>query len=110
MLIGLTNALVTFQVVINKVLNEYLDVFILVYLDDILIYTNGTKEEHIRYIKKVLKKLQEYKLLLKLEKCEFYVTKTDYLRYTISRNGVGMNPAKVQVVLDWLVPTKVKEV
>jgi hypothetical protein len=57
MLIGLTNALVTFQVVINKVLNKYLDVFILVYLNNILIYTNSTKEEYIRHIRKVLKKL-----------------------------------------------------
>jgi hypothetical protein len=84
MLIDLTNALVIFQVVINEVLNEYLDVFVLVYLDDILIYTNGTKEEYIRYIKKVLKKLQKHKLLLKPEKYKFHVTKTDYLRYTIS--------------------------
>jgi hypothetical protein len=107
---GLTNAPATFQAVVNEVLNEYLDVFVLVYLDDILVYTNGTKEEHIEHVRKVLKKLQEHKLLLKPEKCEFHVTETDYLGYTISRNGVGMNPAKVQAVLDWPVPTKVKEV
>ena len=61
---GLTNALATFQSVINKALHEYLGIFVTAYLDDVLVYTNGTLEEHVEHVKKVLRKLKEYKLYL----------------------------------------------
>ncbi|KAL6159042.1 hypothetical protein ACJBU6_03135 [Exserohilum turcicum] len=61
---GLTNAPATFQSVINKALHEYLGIFVTAYLDDVLVYTNGTLEEHVEHVKKVLRKLKEYKLYL----------------------------------------------
>ena len=61
---GLTNAPATFQSVINQALHEYLGVFVTAYLDNVLVYTNRTLEEHVEYVKKVLQKLKEYKLYL----------------------------------------------
>jgi hypothetical protein len=69
---GLTNALALFQRYINKVLQEYLHSFIITYLDDILIFL-GEKEEYVQHVSKVLKKLQEADIKLKLKKCEFHV-------------------------------------
>ena len=67
----LTNALASMQRLMNDALHEYLDIFVIVYLDDILVYSTS-KEEHIKHVRLVLDKLKEYSLLLKLEKCEFY--------------------------------------
>jgi hypothetical protein len=60
----LTNAPTTFQSIINKALHEYLDIFVTTYLDNILVYSRRTKEEHIKHVKKVLRKLKEYKMYL----------------------------------------------
>ena len=61
---GLTNALATFQSVINSALHEYLGIFATAYLDDVLVYSRGSLEEHVEHVKKVLRKLKEYKLYL----------------------------------------------
>jgi hypothetical protein len=71
----------------NNMLHEYLNVFIVVYLNDILIYLK-LKEEHIKYVKLVLKKLKKNNLLLKLEKCNFYKKEVKFLRHLIRVNGV----------------------
>jgi len=107
---GLTNAPATFQSVINKALHEYLDVFCTAYIDDVLIYTNGTEQEHTEHVKKVLRKLKQNRLLLHPDKCEFHVTKTDYLGFVISRDGVSMDPKKIEAVQDWKIPKTVKDV
>ncbi|EMD62891.1 hypothetical protein COCSADRAFT_92428, partial [Bipolaris sorokiniana ND90Pr] len=72
---------------INDVLRLYLDIFIITYLDDILIYLEN-KKDHILYIKIVFKKLDKYSLRLKLKKCKFYKNKVDFLGYTIEVNRV----------------------
>lgn len=107
---GLTNAPATFQAVINQALHEYLDVFVTAYLDDVLVYSSGTLEEHKEHVKKVLAKLQEYNLLIQPDKSEFHVTRTEYLGFIISREGVEMDPKKTEAVRDWPTPTSVKEV
>jgi hypothetical protein len=91
---GLTNASATPQGFINDVLREYLDVFVVCYLDDILIYTKDGKnhEEHVR---KVLQKMQEANLFLNPEKCEFSVTSTTFLDFIVGKEGLSMDPAKV---------------
>src|SRR5437868_107499 len=76
---GLTNAPATFQSLINATLQEYLDVFVVAYLDDVLIYLAGTLEEHIQDVKKVMKKLQQKDLQLKIEKCEFHQKEVSFL-------------------------------
>jgi hypothetical protein len=107
---GLTNAPATFQALVNKALHEYLDVFCTAYLDDILVYGKGTLEEHIKDNKKVLRKLQEYKLLLNPDKCEFHVKETEYLGFIISEKGIAMDPKKVEAVREWPTPKTVKDV
>ncbi|KAL6161592.1 hypothetical protein ACJBU6_00699 [Exserohilum turcicum] len=107
---GLTNAPATFQSVINKALHEYLGIFVTAYLDDVLVYTNGTLEEHVEHVKKVLRKLKEYKLYLQASKCEFYTKETEYLGFIISIEGVKMNLKKIQTVQEWPTPKIVKDV
>jgi len=106
---GLKNAPATFQHFINDVLSEYLDDFVISYIDDILIYSNTIEEHHI-HVRKVLKKLLENNLYVKLEKCEFDKSETTFLGYVLSRDGLKMDKEKVKAILDWPIPTNVKEV
>ena len=105
---GLTNAPATMQALVNDVLREYLDVFCVAYLDDILIYSK-TLEEHIEQVRKVLRALQQKSLLVKLEKCEFHKQSVRFLGYILTINGIKMDPKKVEAVLNWPTPTSVKE-
>lgn len=106
---GLTNAPATFQAFINNVLRQHLDVFVTVYLDDILVYSK-TKEEHVKHVRLVLKALQQARLRLKPKKCEFHVQEVQFLGYIITRNGLKMDQSKVTAVTSWPTPTSVKEV
>jgi len=106
---GLTNAPATFQRMINHVLREHLDDFVVAYLDDILIYSDML-EEHVQHVHKVLKLLQDADLLVEPAKSVFHVQKVEYLGHIISYNEVRMDPKKVQAVKDWPEPTNVKEV
>ncbi len=106
---GLTNAPASCQRMINDQLHEYLDVFVVAYLDDILIYSK-TENEHIQHVKKVLAKLRTAKLLLKPEKCEFHQEETHFLGFIVGKHGIRMDPAKVEAVLTWPEPTTVTEV
>ena len=106
---GLTNAPATFQEMINDVLREYLDVFVIAYLDDILIFSKNP-EEHKEHVKKVLQKLQDANLLVEPEKSFFHVQKVDYLGYTIEPGLVRMQKDKVQAIKEWPTPTSVKDV
>lgn len=94
----LCNALVTFQAFINNVLREYLDVFCIAYLDDILVYSN-TKEEHIHHVGKVLKKLQQAGLYLNINKCDFHTTRVKYLGLIITTDGVKINQRKINTII-----------
>ncbi|KAK9395798.1 hypothetical protein NXF25_019159 [Crotalus adamanteus] len=100
---GLKGAPAVFMQTINAVLHEHLYHGVLVYLDDILIYSK-TMEEHIRLVREVLHKLLQAQLFVKLSKCEFHKTRIEYLGYKISASGIEMDPAKVKAVLEWQVP------
>jgi hypothetical protein len=100
---GLTNAPATAQRFMNDTLREYLDLFCVVYIDDILIYSNN-KKEHREQVRKVLAKLKEAGLYVKPEKCEFSVEKTTFLGFVISADGIEMDPAKVDAILNWEAP------
>lgn len=106
---GLANAPATFQAYINKVLNNYLDQFCIVYLDDILIYSEDPKE-HPEHVRKVLKQLRLHRLFAKLEKCEFHVTTVGFLGYTISPKGVSMESSRIASVQDWPEPRGVRDI
>ncbi|HLO99762.1 MAG TPA: reverse transcriptase domain-containing protein [Fimbriimonas sp.] len=106
---GLTNAPATFQRYINDTLREFLDVFCVVYLDDILIYSKNTKE-HQEQVRKVLEKLQEAGLFVNPGKCEFSVSRTSYLGFIIDQDGISMDQEKIKAITEWEAPRKVRDV
>ena len=105
----LTNAPASFQELINNTLREYLDDFALAYLDDVLIFSK-TREEHVQHVRKVLTKLREKDLPIKLSKCEFHKYSIGFLGYTVSENGLGPDPNKVIAIDSWPEPQNVKDV
>ena len=110
MFFGLTNSPATFQTMMNDIFCDLImEGVVVVYLDDILIFTE-TLEEHRRITRRVLKLLQEHKLFLKPDKCEFEKTKVEYLGVIVLHNSVEMDPAKVVGVADWPTPSNKKEV
>lgn len=106
---GLTNGPAAFQRYINTVLGEYLDDFATAYIDDILIYSE-TMEDHVKHVRLVLQQLRKAGLQASLPKCEFHTTRTRYLGFIISTNGVEVDPEKVSVVTQWKQPETMRGV
>src|SRR3954471_24644098 len=106
---GLTNAPATFSRLMNSIFMEYQDKFVVVYLDDILIYSKN-EEEHAEHLRLVLMKLREHRLYAKFSKCEFWLPEVTYLGHVISAKAFAVNPERVQAVLDWTPPESVKQV
>src|SRR6187551_1730226 len=106
---GLTNAPAVFQHMINDVLWDYLDIFVIAYLDDLLIFsTNPIEHEH--HVKKVLTCLCESGLFAKLEKCHFNSTEVEFLGYMVTPHGVFMDPAKIRAITAWEPPHTIRAV
>ncbi|KAL0154660.1 hypothetical protein M9458_048923, partial [Cirrhinus mrigala] len=105
---GLSNSPSVFQAFMNDVFRDMLDKWVIVYIDDILIFSNSMSE-HIQHVRSVLKRLIQYQLYAKLEKCEFHQTSTTFLGYIISQEGVAMDDRKVEAVLRWPQPQTLKE-
>lgn len=97
---GLTNAPSTFQALMNEVLRPFLRRFVLVFFDDILIYSS-TWAEHLQHLRAILTVLREHELYLKRSKCVFGEETVAYLGHVISNGGVAMDPSKVEVVRAW---------
>lgn len=97
---GLCNAPASFQTLVNDTLREYLDSFVVVYLDDILIFST-TPEEHTQHVRLVLQKLKDARLSLKLSKCEFNSLSISFLGFVISPNHISMDPEKVEAIKNW---------
>jgi hypothetical protein len=106
---GLTNGPATFQHYMNETLMEYLDDFCTAYLDDILIYSEDPLQ-HQEHVRKVLLRLREAGLQADIRKCEFNVTRTKYLGFVISTDGVEVDPEKVEAIRNWKYPTTLKGV
>jgi hypothetical protein len=106
---GLTNAPTYFMNLMNKVFMEYLDRFVIVFIDDILIYSKSDSdhEEHLRL---VLQKLRDNQLYAKFSKCEFWIGEVPFLGHIISNGGISVDPAKVKEIMEWSIPTIVTEV
>ena len=107
---GLTNAPVTFQVVINNALYKYIDIFIIAYLDNMLVYSSRTLAKYKEYIRKVLQKLLEYKLLIQLEKYKFYKDLVEFLGFIISQNSITIDLEKTKAIREQPTSIIVKEV
>jgi hypothetical protein len=106
---GLTNAPAYFMYLMNKVFMEYLDRFVVVFIDDILIFSK-MMEEHEEHLRLVLEKLRSNQLYAKFSKCEFWLTEVAFLGHIISAGGVSVDPGKVKDVLNWMPPTTVSEI
>ena len=108
---GLANAPSTFQKYINWALRDYLDVFCSAYIDDILIYSYGSRAQHRDHVRKVFQRLREAGLQVDIDKCEFEVKSTKYLGFIVeAQKGVRMDPGKVKAIREWEVPQSVKGV
>ena len=108
MLFGLTNAPAGFMDLINRVFHKF-DQFVIVFFDDILIYSKS-QEEHEEHLRIVLQILREGKLHAKLKKCEFWLNQVVFLGHVISKDGITMDPNKIEVMVIWDRPTNVSEV
>jgi len=106
---GLTNAPAAFQRFMNDVFSDLLDGCVVVYLDDILIYSDDITQ-HRSHIKEVLKRLRKAGLYVKAEKCEFHSDSVKYLGYVLSPAGLTMSNAKVKTIQEWPEPKKVKDI
>jgi hypothetical protein len=106
---GLTNAPTYFMYLMNKVFMEYLDKFIVFFIDDILICSR-TEEEHEVHLRLVLEKHRAHQLYAKFSKCEFWITEVAFLGHVISTGEVSIDPDKVKDVLNWMPPTNVSEI
>ena len=100
MLFGLTNAPVEFMDLMHRVFQPYLDHFVVVFVDDILIYSQS-KEEHEDHLKIVLQALRDHQLYAKFKKCEYWLTEVKFLGHVVSTSGVTIDPEKVEAVMSW---------
>nr|CAD1821357.1 unnamed protein product [Ananas comosus var. bracteatus] len=105
---GLTNALATFCTLMNKLFHPYLDRFVVVYLDDIVVYSN-TLQEHIEHLRTVFQVLWENQLFVKKEKCTFSKEEVHFLGHWIGQGLIRTNQRKVQAICKWETPTTVFE-
>jgi hypothetical protein len=106
---GLSNAPSISMCLMNGVFREYLDKFVIFFLDDILIYSM-TKQKHEKHLRMALQVLREHKLYAKLSKCIFYQKKIHYLGHIISTKGITIDPEKIEAIRGWPTPRNVIEV
>ncbi|WVZ80719.1 hypothetical protein U9M48_028176 [Paspalum notatum var. saurae] len=106
---GLTNGPTFFMYMMNSVFMEYLDKFVVIFIDDILIYSK-TEEEHEKHLKLVLQKLREHKLYAKFSKCDFWIEEVKFLGHVISNGRIAVDQSKVSEVQNWKIPRDVKDI
>ena len=106
---GLTNSPAAFMDLMNRIFRPYLDQFVIMFIDHILIYS-GSGEEHAEHLRIVLQTLQEHRLYAKLSKCQFWLDSVAFLGHIVSTEGVSVDPKKVEAILNWKPPTSVTEI
>ena len=98
-----------FQCFLNTIFADLLDVFVIIYLDDILIFSLN-KEDNVKHVSEVLCRLWKHNLFVKGEKCVFHTDFIEYLGYIIGLGGLWMDPGKVKIIQEWPEPKKVKDI
>ena len=106
---GLTNAPTAFMDLMNRVFRPYVDQFVVVFLDDILIYSKD-RESHETHFRVVLETLRQEQLYVKLSECEFWLNEVSFLGHVVSKEGIRVDPKKIEVVVEWKPPRNVTEV
>ncbi|GKF52148.1 putative reverse transcriptase domain-containing protein [Tanacetum coccineum] len=106
---GLTNAPAVFMDLMNRVCKPYLDKFVIVFIDDILIYSKS-KEDYKVYLKLVLELLKKEKLYAKLSKCEFWLQEVHFLGHVVNDNDIHVDPSKIEAVMNWKAPKSPSEI
>ncbi|GKA66520.1 putative nucleotidyltransferase, ribonuclease H, partial [Tanacetum coccineum] len=106
---GLINAPTIFMDLMNRVCRPYLDKFVTVFIDDILVYSK-TREEHVEHLRLLLELLKKEKLYAKFSKCEFWLREVQFLRHVINGNGIHVDPSKIEAVKNWKAPRTPTEV
>ena len=106
---GLTNASTAFMDLMNRVFKPYLDQFVVVFIDDILVYSKS-REEHEHHLSIVLQTLKDKQLYAKLKKCGFWLDKVSFLGHVVTKNGISIDPGKVDAVSNWMRPNTVIEI
>jgi hypothetical protein len=104
---GLTNAPAYFMYLMNSVFLDYLDKFVVVFIDDILVYSQN-EQEHEEHLRKVLQRLRDCQLYDKLSKCEFWISEVLFLGHIINREGLAVDLKKVTAIMDWKAPKDVR--
>ncbi|KAL5554181.1 hypothetical protein UlMin_041582 [Ulmus minor] len=105
---GLTNAPAAFMDLMNRVFKEFLDRFVIVFIDDILVYSKSA-EEHEEHLRLILQTLRDHQLFAKFKKCEFWLNQVAFLGHVISKDGVAVDPSKVEAVKNWKPPSNASE-
>ncbi|MBW0520823.1 hypothetical protein O181_060538 [Austropuccinia psidii MF-1] len=105
---GLTNAPAFFQNLVNDIFSDFLDVFAVVYLDDIMVFSSY-EEEHVKHVVSVLQRLRDNNLSAKASRCVFHASSVEYLGYVVLSEGLKMDSSKVQKILNWPQPKNIKE-
>ncbi|KAK9125231.1 hypothetical protein Scep_014077 [Stephania cephalantha] len=106
---GLTNAPAVFMDLMHRVLKPYLDLFVIVFIDDILIYSK-TREDHKQHLRETLQTLREHRLFAKFSKCEFWLAEVKFLGHVVGAAGIAVDPSKIQTITDWPTPSSVSEI
>ena len=106
---GLTNAPAAFMDLMNRVFHPYLDQFVIVFIDDILVYSKNV-DDHAMHLRVVLQTLRDRELYAKFSKCEFWFNEVVFLRHVISGAGIFMDPRKIKAIVNWEQPKNVSEV
>ncbi|GKC39838.1 putative reverse transcriptase domain-containing protein [Tanacetum coccineum] len=106
---GLTNAPAVFMDLMNRVCMSYLDKFVIIFIDDILIYSKN-KEEHEGHLKLILELLKKEELYAKFSKCEFWIPKVQFLGHVIDNKGIYVDPVKIESFKDWASPKNPTEI